>query len=77
MNAYMIEIDNEDYLIDLHNAKSVSDNIIDATQQRVKLDTYLVNTIAYILYRDRRGGELADLWASDEFLKSLDWQLER
>lgn len=77
MNTYAIDLKGDKYLIDITNSTDVFDTVVDATNSRVKLDQKLVETIAYSLYRDRRGGDLDWLWGSDEFLDSLDWQLER
>lgn len=57
------------------NIHDAFDTIVDATLQGYKVRRDIVREIANRLYADRRGGELADLYASDEFLAALEWQL--
>ena len=62
------------YLLDTENPDQVYETIIGATNRGVKLHKGLVQTVQEQLYLDRRGGPLGNLWDSDDFLASLDWQ---
>lgn len=77
MNTYTVDMKGEKFLVDLTHCSDIVDIVLDATYARVKLDTKLVNSIAYIMYRDRRGGPLDWLWSQEEFLDCFDWQMER
>lgn len=52
------------------NAETILDLVLDEILGQEQL-----KEIANQLYADRRGGELADLWASDEFIHSLQEQI--
>lgn len=60
--------------INLNNRDDVFDVVVDATLASKVLARDLIEDICFGLYRDKRGGELVDLYASDEFLTALDWQ---
>ena len=53
------------------NAIEIFDMVVDEILAKPQL-----KEIANQLYADRRGGELAHLWESDEFINSLNAQLE-
>lgn len=52
------------------NAAEIVDLVLDETLAASQLEQ-----IAEQLYADKRGGELAHLWQSEEFLAALDEQL--
>lgn len=52
------------------NATDIFDMVVDEVLTKPQLQQ-----IADQLYKDRRGGELVDLWANDEFCFSLAVQL--
>lgn len=53
------------------NAIDIFDMVVDEV-----LGTEQLKEIAAQLYADKRGGELAHLWQSEEFMYSLNAQLE-
>lgn len=57
--------------INLNNRDDVFDLIVDAAIHGNKITQQTLDAILNKLYEDRRGGTLADLWASKEFMNAL------
>ena len=52
----------------------VFDMIVDATLAGQVLARNIIEDVCSLMYRDKRGGPLVELWWSDEFDTALEWQ---
>lgn len=68
---HVLDIDGNEYLLDLDNAADVFDTVAGATRLKVRLDKYLVEAITAYLEANSLNG----LNYNDEFKAALDWQL--
>lgn len=57
------------------NTVDIFDMVVDSQLVGKKLPAGFCKAISERMYVDRRGGDFAWLWGSDEFVDALDWNL--